>query len=136
MSSFNKVILVGNLTRDPQLKYLPSQTAVTEFGIATNRKWKTPSGEDRDEVMFIDCSIFGKRAEVINEFCKKGSSILIEGHLKLDSWDDKQTGAKRSKHCVIVDNFQFVGGAKKDGERQQESPIDANQQFQDDEIPF
>lgn len=134
MPSFNKCIFMGNLTRDPQLKYLPSQTAVTEFGIAVNRKFKTSGGEVREEVMFLDCSVFGKRAEVVNQYFKKGSQILVEGHLKFDTWDDKQ-GQKRSKHILIVDSFEFMGGAKKDGEAK-ESPIDTEQQFKDDDIPF
>ena len=110
MASFNKVMLMGNLTRDPQMKYLPSQTAVVEFGIATNRKYKLQSGEDREEVCFVDCTAFGRQGEVINQYCQKGKPIFIEGRLKFDSWDDKNSGQKRSKLTVVVDNFQFIGG--------------------------
>src|SRR5580700_10430408 len=110
MRGFNKVILMGNLTRDPQLKYLPSQTAVVEFGLAMNRKWKTPQGEERDEVCFVDCSAFGKQAEVINQYCTKGKQLFVEGRLKYDQWEDKQGGGKRSKMSVVVENFQFLGG--------------------------
>lgn len=110
MSSFNQVILMGNLTRDPQLKYLPSQTAVAEFGLAANRKFRTASGEDREEVLFVDCSAFGKTGELINQYFTKGKPIFIQGRLKYDSWDDKQGGGKRSKLTVVVDNFQFIGG--------------------------
>jgi len=110
MSSFNKVILMGNLTRDPQLKYLPSQTAVAEFGLAMNRKFRTQQGEDREEVTFIDCAAFGKTGEVINQYFTKGKPIFIEGRLKYDSWDDKQGGGKRSKVTVVVDRFEFIGG--------------------------
>jgi len=110
MASYNKVILVGNLTRDPQLRYLPSQMAVVDFGLAVNHKYKTKDGEAREEVCFIDCSAFGRGAEVINQYCQKGKPLLVEGRLKLDNWDDKQTGAKRSKHTVVVDNFQLLGG--------------------------
>lgn len=110
MANLNKVMLMGNLTRDPQLKYLPSQTAVAEFGIATNRKFRTASGEDREEVAFIDITAFGKTAEVINQYFTKGKPIFIEGRLKYDSWEDKNGGGKRSKLHVIVDNFQFIGG--------------------------
>src|ERR671933_154174 len=110
MASFNKVILLGNLTRDPQLKYLPSQTAVAEFGLAVNRKFRTQSGEDREEVTFIDCSAFAKQAELINQYFTKGKPIFIEGRLKYDSWEDKQGGGKRSKLTVVIENFQFVGG--------------------------
>jgi len=109
MASFNKVILMGNLTRDPQLKYLPNQTAVVEFGLACNRKWKGPNGEDREDVTFVDCASFGKQAEVINQYFTKGKPIFIEGRLKFDSWEDKQGGGKRSKLSVVIENFQFVG---------------------------
>src|SRR3954471_18635839 len=110
MANFNKVILAGNLTRDPQLRYLPSQTAVVDFGLAVNHKWRTPQGEDREEVLFIDCSCFGKQAETINKYCQKGKPILVEGRLKYETWDDKESGGKRSKHKVVVDGFQFLGG--------------------------
>ena len=111
MASFNKVLLMGNLTRDPQLRYLPnSQTAVCEFGLASNRKYKTSSGEDREEVLFVDCTAWGRQGEVINQWCQKGKPIFVEGHLKLDTWEDKGGGGKRSKISVVVDNFQFLGG--------------------------
>src|SRR3954470_10405685 len=109
MASYNKVIMVGNLTRDPQLRYLPSQMAVVDIGLAVNHKFKTAAGEDREEVMFIDCSAFGKQAEIINQYCQKGRPLLVEGRLKLDTWDDKQSGQKRSKHKVTIDNFQLLG---------------------------
>ena len=110
MASFNKVILMGNLTRDPQLKYLPSQMAVVEFGLAMNRKFRTQAGEDREEVTFVDCSAFGKTGELINQYFTKGKPIFVEGRIKYDSWEDKQGGGKRSKITVVVENFQFVGG--------------------------
>ncbi len=110
MASFNKVLVMGNLTRDPQLKYLPSQTAVVEFGVACNRKFRTANGEDREEVTFVDVTSFGKQAEVINQYFQKGKPIFIEGRLKFDSWEDKQGGGKRSKLTVVIENFQFVGG--------------------------
>src|SRR6188508_2173620 len=110
MASFKKVILMGNLTRDPQLKYLPSQTAVTEFGLACNRKFKTQAGEDKEEVTFVDCTAFGRTGEVINQYFTKGKPIFIEGRLKYDQWEDKQGGGKRSRLTVVVENFQFVGG--------------------------
>jgi single-strand DNA-binding protein len=115
MASVNKVILVGNMTRDPQLKYLPSQTAVVEFGLAMNRKFKGANGEDREEVCFVDCAAFGRPAEVINQYCQKGKLLYVEGRLKLDEWEDKQGGGKRSKLRVVVENFQFLGG--RDGGR-------------------
>lgn len=110
MASYNRVILMGNLTRDPQLRYLPNQTAVVDIGLAVNHRYRTSSGEDREEVMFIDCTAFGKQAEVINQYCQKGRPLLVEGRLKLDTWDDKQTGQKRSKHKITIDNFQLIGG--------------------------
>jgi single-strand DNA-binding protein len=115
MASFNKVLLMGNLTRDPQLKYLPSQTAVAEFGIACNRRFKSAQGEDREEVTFVDCAAFGKTGELINQYFTKGKPIFIEGRLKLDQWEDKQGGGKRSKMSVVVENFQFVGGREGGG---------------------
>ena len=110
MANFNKVILVGNLTRDPQLRYLPSQMAVVDFGMAVNHKYRTKNGEDREEVLFIDCSCFGKGAEIINQYCQKGKQLLVEGRLRYETWEDKQGGGKRSKHSVSVDNFQLMGG--------------------------
>lgn len=110
MANFNRVILLGNLTRDPQLRYLPSQMAVVDFGLAVNHKFRTKNGEDREEVMFIDCSAFGRQAEVINQYCTKGRPLLVEGRLKFDTWEDKQGGGKRSKHAVVVENFQLLGG--------------------------
>jgi len=110
MANYNRIILVGNLTRDPQLKYLPSQMPVVEFGLAVNHKWRSKDGQDREEVLFIDCSCFGKGAEVINTYRQKRKQLLVEGRLKLDVWEDKQGGGKRSKHTVVVDNFQLMGG--------------------------
>jgi single-strand DNA-binding protein len=115
MANVNKVILIGNLTRDPQLKYLPSQMAVVEFGLATNRKFKGANGEEREDVCFVDCSAFGRTAEVINQYCQKGKQLYIEGRLKFDSWEDKQGGGKRSKLSVVIENFQFLGGREGGG---------------------
>jgi single-strand DNA-binding protein len=124
MASFNKVMLMGNLTRDPDLKFLPSQTACVEFGIACNRKFRTAAGEDKEEVTFVDVTSFGKQAEVINQYFQKGKPIFIEGRLKFDSWEDKQGGGKRSKLTVVIENFQFVGG--KD-QPEQSHPPEENQ---------
>ena len=104
---FNKVILVGNLTRNIELRYLQSGTAVGNTGIATNRKFKSNDGSQKEEVMFIDLTFFGRTAEVANQYLKKGSKILVEGRLRLDSWED-QNGAKRSKHSITVDNMQML----------------------------
>lgn len=108
MASFNKVILMGNLTRDPQLKYLPNNTAVCEIGLAVNHRWRDNEGNQREEVCFVDLTAFGRRGETLNQYMSKGRPILIEGRLKLDTWT-AQDGTKRSKHSVVIDNFQFVG---------------------------
>jgi single-strand DNA-binding protein len=115
MGNFNKVMLMGNLTLDPQLRYLPNQTAVCDFGLAINRRWRTPQGEDREEVTFVDCTAWAKQAETINQYCQKGKGIFIEGRLKYDQWEDKQGGGKRSKLAVVVETFQFVGGPREGG---------------------
>jgi single-strand DNA-binding protein len=109
MATFNKVMLIGNLTRDPQLKQLPSNSSVVEFGLATSRKFKTAAGEEREETCFVDCAAFGKQAEVIAQYCQKGKPLFVEGRLKYDSWEDKQGFGRRSKVSVVVENFQFLG---------------------------
>ncbi len=110
MRGYNKVILMGNLTRDPQLRYLPANNMpVVDFGLAMNRRWKTPQGEDRDETTFVDVSAFGKMAETINQYFTKGKPIFIEGRLKFDQWEDKQGGGKRSKLNVVAETFTFIG---------------------------
>lgn len=114
MASFNKIILVGNLTRDPQLSYTPANTAVCKFGIATNHKWRDRDGNTREEVCFVDCTVFGKAGETFNQYMKKGRPCLVEGRLKLDQWTSPE-GDKRSKHEVIVDNFTFLGGGGGEG---------------------
>ncbi len=105
---YNKVILVGNLTRDVELKYTPSGTAIAKFGIATNRTYKdTMTGENKQEVMFIDVTVFGRSAEVANQYLSKGRKVLVEGRLVLDQWVDS-TGQKRSKHSVVAEKVQFM----------------------------
>jgi single-strand DNA-binding protein len=113
MASFNKVILVGNLTRDPELRYTPKGVAIAKLGMAVNRTWRTETGETKEEVTFIDVDAFGRQAETIAQYVKKGSPLLVEGRLRLDQWDDKQTGQKRSKLGVIVEGFQFLGGGNR-----------------------
>ncbi|MGE3312100.1 MAG: single-stranded DNA-binding protein [Limisphaerales bacterium] len=110
MASFNKVILLGNLTRDPELRYTPKGQAVARLGLAVNRSYKTESGETKEEVTFIDIDAWGKQAELIGQYLKKGNPIFVEGRLKLDQWDDKTTGQKVSKLKVVMEGFQFVGG--------------------------
>jgi single-strand DNA-binding protein len=106
MANFNKVILVGNITRDPELSYTPSQTAVCEFGIAVNRKWGS-GAEAKEEVLFMDCAAFGKTADLIAQYLKKGSGALVEGRLKMEQWE--KDGVKKSKIKVIVEAVQFLG---------------------------
>lgn len=115
MANFNRVILMGNLTRDPELKYLPSNTAVCEFGLAVNRRWRDKDGNQKEDVCFVDCSAFGKSGETINQYMSKGKPILIEGRLKFDSWT-AQDGTKRSKLSVVVENFTFVGSREGGGQ--------------------
>lgn len=114
MPSFNKIILIGHLTRDPELRNLPTGKSLCKFGIAVNRNWTTESGEKKEEVTFVDVDCFGRTAENVGKYCKKGSALLVEGRLKLDQWDDKQTGAKRSKLGVVAETVTFMGGRKSD----------------------
>ena len=141
MANFNKVLLIGNLTRDPQLSYLPSQTAMADFGLAVNRRWKGQDGEKREETCFIDCQAFGRPAENINKYLSKGRQLLVEGRLTFNSWT-AQDGTKRSKHRVTVERFQFLGqppgeaalgGPDSSGDSQAEP---AGGGGGDDDIPF
>ena len=109
MASLNKVMLIGNLTRDPEVKYTPKGSAVTDIGLAINRFYTTEAGEKREETTFVDVTFFGRNAEIIKQYCTKGKPIYIEGRLQLDTWDDKQSGQKRSKLKVIGDNLQLLG---------------------------
>jgi single-strand DNA-binding protein len=111
MASFNKVILMGNLTRDPELRYTPKGTSLAKLGLAVNRRWTAETGEQKEETTFVDVEAWGVQAENIAKYMKKGSPMLIEGRLRLDQWDDKQTGQKRSKLVVVCENSRFVGSA-------------------------
>jgi single-strand DNA-binding protein len=108
MANFNKVILAGNLTRDPELRYTPKGMAIAKLGLAINRRWSNEAGEQKEEVTFVDVDAFGRQAETIGQYLKKGRPILIEGRLKLDQWDDKQTGQKKSRLGVVLETFQFL----------------------------
>jgi single-strand DNA-binding protein len=110
MASFNKVILLGNLTRDPEVRYTPKGSAVCDLGIAVNRSYTLDSGEKREEVTFVDVVLWSRLAEIAGEYLKKGRPIFIEGRLQLDTWDDKQSGQKRSKLRVIGETMQLLGG--------------------------
>jgi len=109
MASFNKVMIIGNLTRDPEIKYTPKGTAIADIGLAVNRTYTTEGGEKREEVTFIDVTLWGRVAEIVGEYCKKGRPLFVEGRLQLDTWDDKATGQKRSKLKVVGENIQLLG---------------------------
>ena len=152
MASFNKVILLGNLTRDPEVRYTPKGTAVTEIGLAVNRVYMGENNEKREEVTFVDVTLWGRTAEIAGEYLKKGRSALIEGRLQLDTWDDKQSGQKRSKLKVVGEALQLLGsrppgaGAPAEGGEDRQSRPSAKPaappkagtpaEPDDDEIPF
>ncbi|MGI9114406.1 MAG: single-stranded DNA-binding protein [Chthoniobacterales bacterium] len=115
MASFNKVILLGNLTRDPEVRYTPKGSAVADIGIAVNRQYTLENGEKREEVTFVDVTFWGRTAEIAGEYLKKGRPIFIEGRLQLDTWDDKQSGQKRSRLKVIGENMQMLGSPRGGG---------------------
>lgn len=115
MASYNKVFLLGNLTRDPEVRYTPKGSAVADIGIAVNRQYTLDNGEKREEVTFVDVTLWGRQAEVAGEYLKKGRSVFIEGRLQLDTWDDKASGQKRSKLKVIGEMMQMLGGRPSGG---------------------
>ena len=115
MANVNKVILIGNLTRDFDLRYTPKGTAIADSALAVNRRYKLDSGEQKEEVTFIDFSFWGKAAETLTKHLRKGDPLYMEGHIKMESWDDKNTGQKRSKLKIIGEEFQFLGGPRHDG---------------------
>ena len=119
MASLNKVMLIGNLTRDPELRYTPKGTAVTKLGMAVNRVWTTESGEKKEEVTFVDVDVFGRSAENAGKYLQKGRSLFVEGRLRLDTWEDKQTNQKRSKLCVTAERIQFLGSPRGGGGEQE-----------------
>ena len=151
MASFNKVILMGNLTRDPEVRYTPKGSAVADIGLAVNRVYSTDAGEKREETTFVDVTLWGRTAEIAGEYLKKGRPVLIEGRLQLDSWDDKQSGQKRSKLKVIGESMQLIGSRPSGGDADEGSgggdrpsrgrtspppPRPAASEPDDDEIPF
>jgi single-strand DNA-binding protein len=114
MANFNRVILAGNLTRDPELKYTPKGSAVARIGMAINRTWKSETGEQKEEVTFVDVEAWGRQAEVIAQYVKKGRPLLVEGRLKLDQWEDKNTHQKQSKLKVVLEAFSFLDSSRGD----------------------
>jgi single-strand DNA-binding protein len=149
MANFNKIMLMGNLTRDPEMSYLPSNTPVVEFGLAVNRRYRRQDGEQGEETLFVDCRSFGRTAELLNQYLRKGRPVFIEGRLQLDRWQDRD-GNQRSKHRVFVENFQFIdsrgGGDQPDGGGSYDSSSNAGSRSSapppgdpaagDDDIPF
>jgi len=137
--NFNKVIIGGRLTRDPQLSYLPNQTPVVELGVATNYCWTSKEGEKKEDVCFVDCQCFGKLAENVNKYFQKGRPILIEGRLQFNQWETPD-GTKRSKHRIVVESFTFVDSKQDAGSapvRQEEQPqYDPDAKANSDDIPF
>jgi single-strand DNA-binding protein len=115
MPNLNKVMLMGNLTRDPEIKYTPKGTAIAALGLAVNRVWMTEQGEKREEVTFVDVELFGRQAEIAEQYLKKGRPVFIEGRLKLDTWDDKTSGQKRSKMKVVGETMQLLGSREGGG---------------------
>lgn len=115
MANFNKVIIAGNLTRDPELRYTPKGTAIARIGMAINRTWKTETGETKEEATFVDVDAFGRQAEVIAQYMKKGRPLLVEGRLKLDQWEDKNTHQKQSKLRVVLESFSFLDSGRGEG---------------------
>src|SRR5246127_3504849 len=122
MANFNKVILAGNLTRDPELRYTPKGTAIARIGLAVNRTWKNEAGETKEEVTFVDVDAFGRQAEVIAQYMKRGRPLLVEGRLKLDQWEDKNTHQKQSKLKVVLEAFSFIDSRGGGGDGGGESP--------------
>lgn len=122
MASYNKVMLMGNLTRDPEVRYTPKGTAIATIGLAVNRVWTNEGGEKKEEVTFVDVEVWGRQAETIGQYMAKGKPIFVEGRLKLDQWDDKESGQKRSKLKVVCENFQFIGAPKGGGEVSDQPP--------------
>lgn len=109
MANLNKVMLIGNLTRDPEIKYTPKGMAIAQLGLAINRNWTNDGGEKQEETTFVDVDLFGRLAEIAGEYLKKGRPVYIEGRLRLESWDDKQSGQKRTKMKVVGEQLQLLG---------------------------
>ena len=157
MAYLNKVFLIGNLTRDPELRVTPKGTAICQFGMAVNRQFKDESGATRDETTFVDIEAWGKQGELVSKYLSKGSPAMVEGRLKLDQWEDKTSGQKRSKLKVVLDNVQFLssrgaGGAGGAGAAPHAAPVEgepadpaapaakpaapASKEHLDEDVPF
>ena len=124
MASYNKVLLMGNLTRDPEVRYTPKGTAIANIGLAVNRVYKTESGEQKEEVTFVDIEVWGRQAETVGQYLSKGRPVFVEGRLKLDSWEDKESGQRRNKLKVVAERVQFLGAPRGNAEFKDQAPSD------------
>jgi single-strand DNA-binding protein len=124
MASYNKVLLMGNLTRDPEVRYTPKGTAIANIGLAVNRVYSTEGGEQKEEVTFIDIEVWGRQAETVGQYLAKGRPVFVEGRLKLDSWEDKESGQKRQKLKVVAERVQFLGAPRGSAEFKDQAPTD------------
>jgi single-strand DNA-binding protein len=124
MASYNKVLLMGNLTRDPEVRYTPKGTALANLGLAVNRVYTTEGGEQKEEVTFIDIEVWGRQAETAGQYLAKGRPVFVEGRLKLDSWEDKESGQKRNKLKVVAERVQFLGAPRGGAEFKDQVPSD------------
>lgn len=148
MASLNKVILVGNLTRDPDLRQTRNGMAICEFGIAVNRRWRDQGGRDQDDVLYIDVTVWNKAAEHCAQYLQKGSPVLVEGRLHFDQWEDRNGGGKRSRHSVVAETIQFLAGRSEGQPEDRQSkngranqghvpyPVEDEPDMQEEEIPF
>lgn len=128
MANFNKVMLMGNLTRDPEVRYTPKGTAVASFGLATNRKWTGEDGQQHEEATFVEIDLWSRQAEIAQQYLHKGSPVFIEGRLKYDQWDDKQSGQKRSKLKVVGERIQLLGAPKGKADFSEQPPSESRPQ--------
>lgn len=136
MASFNRVIVVGNLTRDVELRHTPSGSSVAEIGLAVNRSWfDKQANERKEETTFIDVTLWGRTAENAAEYLAKGRAVLVEGRLQTDSWEDKETGKRRTKLKVVCESMQFLGGGGERSERREKQPAREADPF-DADVPF
>jgi single-strand DNA-binding protein len=152
MANLNRVLLIGNLTRDPEIRYTPKGTAVADIGIAVNRIYSGDDGEKKEETTFVDVTLWSRQAEIAGQYLKKGRPVFIEGRLQLDTWDDKQTGQKRSRLRVVCENMQLLGSRTEGegspstgpvrrspgqaGPTQKPPPRDPDLDVEPDDIPF
>jgi single-strand DNA-binding protein len=133
MPHYNKVIIIGHMARDPELRSTPSGTAIAQFTVGINREWKGKDGEAKKDVAWVGCEAWGKSAETIGQYMRKGSAILVDGRLQTDSWEDKATGKKQSKLKVVVESFQFMG--KRDDDGAKSEPQEPARVIREEDVP-